>query len=87
MFHGSLEDKIWYMYKASLYIEEIINQHEIPLSEEELDTVYGHLDGLTEDFFMRHIEGRCSLQAMLDWSLERLETLAIIRCKEIRTTD
>ena len=84
MLHSNLKDKIWYMYKASLYIEEMVNQYKIPLTDTELNTVYGHLDGLTEDFFMRHIEGRCSLQAMLDWSLERLETLAITRCKEIR---
>lgn len=84
MLHDSLEDKLWYLYKAVLDIEDKINQQTVDLTDDELDLLYGILDGLTQDFFTRHIEGRCSLQASLTWSLEKLELLAIKECKQIR---
>ena len=43
------------------------------LGEEDMDTVYGYVDGITQNGIIAKIEGRCSLQASLDFSMEATE--------------
>jgi hypothetical protein len=82
----SLKEKVGQMNGLGIKLANTI-EHNPDLFElltsDETDTIYGVADGLTEEFVMQRIEGRCSLQAMLDWSCDKLEGFVDTRLKEL----
>lgn len=79
----SLQQKMNHLYNLSLYVELNINKTD--LSENEIDVVYGVLDGLILEFVYNHITGKCSLYSMLKWTIKKLElyiddNIKIVRC-------
>lgn len=70
----SLEDKVGEMNGLGFEIfDDILKGDQEPLTEEEGNVLFPVVDGLAEGYVMMHIEGRCSLQAMLDNTPEVLE--------------
>lgn len=70
----SLNDKI---HSAFGMANEVANRLEASgavLDEETMDMVYGHADGLTGNWFFKRRDGRCSLQAMIDFDADEEET-------------
>lgn len=72
----SLEQKIGKMNWLALSMEDIINRiGQCNLSNVDLDEWCVVADGLTEDWVMKHIEGRCSLKETLKYSIEDIEKI------------
>ena len=80
---SSMQDKMIKMHMIAFEIENImtdsnkigIDESNIKMNEHEMDLLYCILDGLTEKFIMDRMTGHCSLQAMLDNSVEKLESI------------
>lgn len=87
----SMEDKMIKMHLIAFQIEDImtdnnkigIDESEIKLTENEIDLLYAILDGLTEKYIMDRVTGYCSLQAMLDNPIEKLESIIDIKIAEL----
>ena len=79
----SMQDKMIKMHIIAFEIENImtdsnkigIDESILKLTDDEMDLLYGILDGLTEKFIMDRMTGHCSLQAMLDNPPEKLESI------------
>ena len=79
----SMQDKMIKMHMIAFEIENImtdsnkigIDESNIKMNDDEMDLLYGILDGLTEEFIMDKMTGHCSLQAMLDNPPEKLESI------------
>ena len=79
----SMQDKIIKMHMIAFEIENImtdnnkigIDESNIKMNADEMDLLYGILDGLTEKFIMDRMTGHCSLQAMLDNPPEKMESI------------
>jgi len=79
----SIQDKMIKMHIIAFEIENImtdsnkigIDESILKLTDDEMDLLYGILDGLTEKFIMDRMTGHCSLQAMLDNPPEKLESI------------
>ena len=80
---SSMQDKMIKMHMIAFEIENImtdsnkigIDESNIKMNEHEMDLLYCILDGLTEKFIMDRMTGHCSLQAMLDYPVEKLENI------------
>ena len=80
---SSMRDKMIKMHMIAFEIENImtngnkisVNDSNIKLTDTEIDLLYCILDGLTEKFIMDRMTGHCSLQAMLDYPVEKLENI------------
>lgn len=87
----SMEDKMIKMHLIAFQIEDVmtdnnkigIDQSDLKLSENEMDLLYGILDGLTEKYIVDRVTGHCSLQAMLDNPIEKLESMIDIKIVEL----
>ena len=79
----SIQDKMIKIHIIAFEIENImtdsnkisIDESILKLTDDEMDLLYGILDGLTEKFIMDRMTGHCSLQAMLDNPPEKLESI------------
>lgn len=70
----SLHDKVGKMnWLGSQIHYKLIELNSSPFTDEETNEIYAVADGLTEEWVINTIEGRCSLQRTLDWGLERIE--------------
>ena len=74
----SLKEKMFEAYKLAYRIAYTEDDEVRPLTdaEEELPshaTVWGWVDGLTEKYLQRMIEGRCSLQESIDFDMTEFE--------------
>lgn len=70
----SLHDKVGTMNWLGNEIHyKLIELNSSPFTEEEMNEIYAVADGLTEEWVINTIGGRCSLQRTLDWSLEHME--------------
>lgn len=80
----SLREKIGEMHDLSF---QIVDNKDLAqsLNKKDADLVYGIADGLTEKFIMDRINGRTSLQAMLDWPPGKLEKLVDDNIDELKT--
>ena len=79
----SLKDKLSQLFANANSIANLMN---LDLSEEEKDFVYSVADGLTTKFVINCIEGRCSIQQMIDWPVDKLEDLVdreLLRIQDI----
>lgn len=83
---NSMQAKMIKMHTIAFQIElivyqsynEITDQYEINnkiMTDNEIDMLYSITDGLTEKYIMDRITGHCSLQAMLDNPVEKLESI------------
>jgi len=72
----SLKEKVGYMNHLGIKLADLIDAGKIDynkLTDKESELIYAVADGLSEEYIMRNIEGRCSIKSMLDNSLEKLE--------------
>ena len=70
----SLYEKVGTMNMLGNQIHyKLVELETCPFTDEETDEIYGVADGLTEEWVMNTLEGRCSLQRTLDWGVERVE--------------
>ena len=60
----SIRDKL---FRSDVLAEEVIEECKGSLEPDFEDEVYAHLDGLRARYILDRINGRCSLQAMLDF--------------------
>ena len=83
---NSMQDKMYKMHHIAFQIELIVSKSYNKISKKyeinnkimpdnESDMLYDILDGLTEKYIMDRINGHCSLQAMLDNRVEKLESI------------
>lgn len=88
---NSMQDKMIKMHMIAFEIEKImtdsnrigIDESNIKLSDDEIDLLYCIIDGLTEKYIMDRVTGHCSLQAMLDNPIEKLENIIDIKIVEL----
>lgn len=82
----SLKEKIGEMNYLGLRLAGLIDKNEIDynsLTDNESELIYAVADGLSEEYVMRNIEGRCSINSMLNNSLEKLEAYVNNRIQEL----
>ncbi len=78
----SLKEKVGYMNYLGIKLADLIDAARIDynsLTDNESELIYSVADGLSEDYIMRNIEGKCSLKSMLENSLEVLENYTNIK--------
>lgn len=79
----SMEDKLDRMHFIAFQIQDIVQSfnektcnYEIKnLNDDESDLLYAIVDGLTVKYIIDRLTGKCSLQAMLDSPIEKLEKI------------
>ena len=90
----SMQDKIYKMHHIAFQIELIVSNcynenikeyviNNLTMTEAETDIIYAIVDGLTEKYIMDRITGHCSLQAMLDNPIEKLEKIVDLKIIEL----
>lgn len=81
----SLFDKVGTMNMLGNKIHlKLVELGVCPFTDEETDEIYAVADGLTEEWVMNTIEGRCSLQRTLDWGVERIENYVDEKIKTLK---
>ena len=91
---NSIQDKIYKMHHIAFQIELIVSKSYNEISKEyeinnkimpdnESDMLYAVVDGLTEKYILDRVTGHCSLQDMLDNSIEKLESIIEAKIVEL----
>ena len=47
------------------------------LADEEAEVVYGWADGLNHKYYEKHVTGQCSIQAMIDFDIDKFEQTVV----------
>ncbi len=79
----SMEEKMYKMHNIAFQIENTVksynektHNYEIKhLTDDEIDSLFAIVDGLTEKYILDRMIGHCSLQTMLDNPPEKLESI------------
>ena len=91
---NSMQDKMYKMHHIAFQIELIVSKSYNEISKEyeinnkimpdnESDMLYAVVDGLTEKYILDRVTGHCSLQDMLDNSIEKLESIIEAKIVEL----
>lgn len=67
----SISDKLRKAYILSNMIVD--HKPRIKMGTDMSNKVYAYADGLIHEYFRKHIEGRCSIQAMIDFDMDKEE--------------
>lgn len=69
----SLDEKIRTAFDVSYDLSELLNRDALKTDRDTVEMIWGHADGLTAKWLYDRRDGRCSLQASIDFDIEAEE--------------